>query len=346
MNPASAIPLRYVVAPAVAQLYEDDKEGFDAVTDEPVMAKLSNENDMVTGQESVYGYILNKHATTHVSLDSVDGSEGFFKSVKKGFTDLIKAVKDFFKWIWSFFGSKKKGIENRAEDIAKAIDKNGAKEGEIPYPKSVVGIYQKTGKLDNNIAWLSKSVDNTAKAIDKTIYYVDLVKGLVVITGEKLFKEGGEKEFLEVYDNFNKALAEKFGIKGKATNFLGTNDLVLNAGRFAMEFNPQAAAQAKDAKFHTTTAQLQTYIKDYDALMGKIDAMTTAIHSIEGGIVHALENKLIVAGALNKQNPTQKKAVEDLKKVVRATMGNIKVLQGSIYRAANAILDIIAAATK
>lgn len=349
MNTASATPLRYVVAPAVAQLYEEDKEGFDAVTDEPVLAKLSNENDMVTGQESIYGYILNKHADVTPSMDSVSGNEGFFGTLKKGASSLIKTVKDFFKWIWSFFGSKQKIMENRAEDIAKQIDKNGAKDGEVPYPKSVSSIYPKQGKPENNLNWLGTAVDNAAKAIDKTIKYADLLKAMAKSTGEALVKEGGEKTFGSLNEDFKEDLAKIFGVgvtKNSTMNLLTIGDLIYRDGRFSSMGSITAIRAAQGSVFHTSTSQVQGYIKEYHALEGKLDTMMKNIHELETSIVKMLENHLIVAGALTKRDDVHKHLVEDTKTIVRAAMANIKVLQTAIFRSAKAVLDILSAATK
>lgn len=348
MNPASAIPLRYVVAPAVAQLYEEDKEGFDAATDEPVMAKLSNENDMVSGQESIYGYILNKHAAAQPTLDSVDGSEGFFGGIKKGASALIKAVKDFFKWIWSFFGSKQKVAANKAEGISKALDKNGAKDGDIPYPAHTSQIYMKTGKPDPNIAWVAGAIDNIAKTIDKTVKYAELLQGMAKNTGEYLTKvEGGEKKFGELNNDFNKELGQTFGVtSNKTLSLLSVNDMVYQDGRFSWRGNIQAIRSFQGAKFHTSTSELQGYVTSYNALNKKLGAMMTKIHELEDGIVRTLENHLIVANRLNSKDEANKKVIADTKTIVRSAMANIKTLQTLIFRTSNIVLDIIKVATK
>lgn len=347
MNPASAIPLRYVVAPAVAQLYEEDKEGFDAVTEEPVLAKLSNENDQVSGLEHIYGYILNNRPTAPVMFDDVSGSEGFIDTIKSSVSSAIKAVKDFFKWIWSFFGSKKKIIENKAEDIAKQVDAHGAKDGDIPYPKSVAFIYLKAGKPEPNINWLSTAITNAAKAIDKTIKYAALLKGLSESAHKSLLNETTAINYTDINEEFNKEVATAFGITGaKAISLLSLDDLTFKDGRFAYHINIQSQRNASGAVFHTTTSQLQTYVKEYHALEGKLDDMTKEVHALEGKFIKTLENQLLVAGRLTKSTPQAKKSVDDTRALVRSAMANIKVLQSAVFRSSNAILDVIAVATK
>jgi len=346
MNPASAIPLRYVVAPAVAQLYEEDKEGFDAVTEEPVLAKLSNENDQISGLEHVYSYILNNRPSPPVMFDSVGGVEGFVDTIKSGVKASIQAVKDFFKWLWSFFGSKKKIIEQKAENITNLVDAHGAKDGDIPYPKSVSFIYLKTGKPESNISWLTAAITNAAKAIDKTNKYTELLKGLSDSAHTALMNETSEIDYTGINESFSKEVATAFGITNKPISFLSLDDLSFKDGRFAYHINVQSQRNVSGAVFHTTTSELQTHVKEYKALKVKLDTMAKNVHDLEGKFIKQLENQLIVSARVAKDNAKGRQSVENTKALVREAMANIKVLQTALYRSANAILDVISAATK
>lgn len=344
MTPASAIPLRYVVTPTVKQLYDDDQEGFDAIEEAPVLAKLSAENDRVDGLEGLYGYILNNSAS--VPMDAVSGNEGFFESIKSGGNKLIKTVKDFFKWLWSFFGSKQKSIDIRTRSVNEKLNKNGAKDEDVAYPRSVSVIYPKPGKPDSNINWLGDSITNIVKGIDKATEYTNLLSKLHIDSHTVLTKETPEDSYKTITDRFKQGVATTFKLTNKPSDFVGKADLSLKDDRFVYHQNITAVRNVEGVKFRTTTSQLQGYAKDYGVLKKKMDILVTNVSDLEGRIVKALENHLIVAGRLTQADAEGKKVIEETRVAVRAAMANIKVLQTAIFRSANAVLDVISAATK
>ena len=84
MTPTPVKPAHFTVSPTVKEIYTEGEEEFIAAGEIPQMTLLSNENDSVTGLESIYGTILREHQRK-LPISSVTGNESFMESVKSGF---------------------------------------------------------------------------------------------------------------------------------------------------------------------------------------------------------------------------------------------------------------------
>lgn len=334
MNLVPSVPLRYVVSPTVQEIYKENTEGWEASKEEDTMIKLSNENDRVDGMESVYGFILSNRR--RVNLSGVVGNEGFVSTIKETVSKTIQAIKDFFKWIWSFFGSKKKAIDNKLEKTTLALDNHGVTGKDLPYPKSIYCIYPTASKPSESIDWLHDAITRVVKAVAKALFYVDKLE--TFITGAKMTLDlEGLFEHLEKH--FTDTVTQAFN-NGKIVNFLGVDVLEFKDGKINYALTGLSQEQLKDATFNTSTSQVKEYTSLYKTLQSRLNELSKDIHALENDLIKLLESRL---KALNNQKDPIIAKVRD---VVQKSMSNIKTLQTQIFRAAEAIVDVCTAATK
>lgn len=348
MNTQPVPPLRYILAPTLKEEYLADQAGYDAVTDEPVMAKLSTENDKVDGLESLYGYVINSKPRATVEIT---GNEGFIDTIKKGVGVVIQAIKDFFKWLWSFFGSKDKKVEMKQESLKDKLAKHGASSDPIPYQRSVLIIYPKAeGKLDNNINWLEACMTDMASACDQVVQMAGQIK-VFCEDVSKMPNEGIGGRIVER----NKALREKVRSIFKADNegaikFIRDKGLTFDLKTGKFEFRPPVdfAGRLKGATFTTHTNQLQSFLGHYDKIKKGLLDMYKAAHALEGSMINALNEILKKASKDSKDSGDKEmdQAVRKVQEQIKTAMFNIHALETGLYRCADSVLDVLASAIK
>lgn len=337
MNLNGVPTLRYVVAPTTKEIYDSDKASYDALDEIPTLDTLSNENDTVDGFESLYGYVLQRRQ--YLPIDSVTGNEGFISFIKTTVKVLLVSIKNFFKWVWSFFGSKEKTTEIKSRTVGENLLKYGVNTGEIPYPKTTAFIYPTKTRPANNLNWLSASLTNMVKGVDKAQLYIDKLNKFVTPT----ISPG--KEFHELLsgkiDAYQKEVNGLFGNSGKPVNFLSVNDIRLSSGRLTYEMNGQSTHLIKGATFQTTDTQVKTLYAEYSVFKSKLSVLTKSITGLERGMVKTVEFGLELVNAAGKEPAKSKEALSKLRNTINTSMGNIKVLETALYRGSSSVLAII-----
>lgn len=342
MNSVNVIPLRHIVAPAVKELYEEDQEGYDAVMAEPVMNALSNENDRVDGLESVYGHILNHRP--RVMTYEVAGTEGLVSWIADGVKGLIQSVKKFFKWLWSFFSGKEAAVDVAKKQVKEKIAGYGAVDGPIKYPKDVIYLYPKTGKLDVNLSWLSMVMTNGTKAAEKGEKYIEELKALFSVIYNKAGKEGSSDELKGVVGSFKKSFEDLFGKEGQAVpNFIGSGTVLNKGGSLSFLTGSDQPRFQDGSTFFITTSQLKTLFDEYNAMDKKIREFSGKCYDLEKGTLLIL-NRFLQLSA--QESPHLKEAIEVIKAEVRRCMTNVKGLHLELMKMNKRTVDLLGLCTK
>lgn len=342
MDAPQTHPLRYVVTPAVKELYEEDQEGYDALMEEPALEKLSNENDRVSGAESIYGHILNHRP--RVTVTSVTGNEGLISMAGSVIMKLIRSVKNFFKWIWSFFGSKEAINKTKSTLVQEKLGLHGAKDGEIPYNATTFTLYPKTGKPDNNLNWVSGVMTGMEKVIGTYEAHADNLHRFFTEMTQQLTGDETTSKFNVVYADFKKKSAELFVAEGKTVeNFLGARTLKAEGGRYKLEVNYAKSAAFKGATFQVSTTQLRSLFEEYNKLDGKMKLLNEKQAKLEDTLVKALNKSL---NAAKDDHPALKKPIDYIKQEVRQCMVNMKMMTTALYQADWEILKLLSSCVK
>lgn len=347
MNTQPVPPLRYILAPTLKEEYLADQAGYDAAMDEPVLAKLSTENDKVDGLESLYGYVINSRPRASVD---VTGNEGFIDTIKKGVGVVIQAIKDFFKWLWSFFGSKDKKVEVKQQTLKERLAKNGVVEGNIPYPKSAALIYPKgEGKFDNNINWLESCMASLSSAAEQTVQFAGLIKGFCEDVS-KMPSEGIGDRVVERNNTLREKVREVFKADGEgAIKFIRDKGIEfdMKTGKFTMK-PPAGDQRVKDATFIAHTTQVQTYLNHYDKIRKSLMDAYKASHALESTMINALNAILNKASkdAKDAGNQELNMGVNKVHEQIKTAMFNLHALEVGLYRCAEAVLELLDASIK
>lgn len=341
MNLQGTVPVRYITTPTLQEIYQEDSDSYDALSEEGAMIELSNENDRVKGTESLYGYILNNRKMPAPDWGEVTGNEGFMDTVKKKMGNFIQMVRDFFKWVWSFFGSKQKRAELRATKFKRDLKEGNVKDGDIKYPGSVIVIYPDNRKPDNNLSWMKKTNENISKGIDKTEGFISLLNDFLSKLKERLSGE----DFLVQVTNSIKAFEDDrdklLGLNDKKVGTLiAPNDIHTTNGVIARGNRGLDRKLFKDATFKTSLSEIQTFEKEYSFLVDKLGTLTKNVAKVEAKIIETL-NKVVavqekVKGAFDIM----------IRDTIRIAMVYIKVLEIFVFYANKAVGDIIAASIK
>ncbi|MNM24597.1 hypothetical protein D3C81_350300 [compost metagenome] len=348
MNTQPVPPLRYILAPTLKEEYLADQAGYDAAMDEPVMTKLSTENDKVDGLEGLYGYVLNSRPRTSVNID---GNESFIDTIKKGVGVVIQAIKDFFKWLWSFFGSKSKKIEMKQQTLKERLSKNGAVDGNIPYPKSTILIYPRSeGKLDNNLNWLEACMTAMVSAATQTEQFASLIKTFCEEV-PKMPNEGIGERVVEKNKQLREKVREIFKADGKgAIKFIREKGIEfdIKTGKFTMKPPSGDQQRIKGATFITHTNQLQTLLGHYDKIKKSLMDVYKATHALETSMINSLNAILEKASkeAKDQGDSQMNLAVNKVREQIKTAMFNINALEVGLCRCAEAVLEVLDASIK
>ncbi len=327
-------PLRFVVSASLKDIYDEDMEGFDAVVDNAVMSKLSDENDAVSGTERFYNYILHNHPTAVTDFGSVSGSESLVDSLKKGIRALIQTVKDFFKWIWSFISGKEEKIDVKLKSVSHLLKDKGVKTGNIPYPNTAVFIYPKPGKPAGELGWVGDANKRIAKGISNAEAYADeldkLLQKLVHLTKQR----SPTKEFTDTVIAFNGKVKDIFGLSGRDKGtFITTNDFSFGIGR--IDYHPSANRRSdfKGVTFVTSQTAVEVIHKDAEINLNSVKKLTLSLHKLEKDIVDTLT---LVSNYSEITSNTHKV----FSNVVRDGLSDIKTLSTVLHKAIMAVADI------
>jgi hypothetical protein len=342
MNSVNVIPLRHIVAPAVKELYEEDQEGYDAVADEPVMNALSNENDRVDGLEAIYGHILNHRP--RVMTYEVTGTEGLVSWIADSVKSFIQTVKKFFKWLWSFFSGKEAAVDVAKKQVKEKIAGYGAIDGPIKYPKDVLYLYPKQGKLDVNLSWLTTVMQTAEKNIAKADKYIDELQTLFKAIYAHTNKDGKAEDLKGVVDSFKKGFEDLFSKDGTGTtNFSGSATLLNKGGTLSFVTGSDQPKFQEGATFFITTSQLKTLFDEYNSMDKKIREFSGKTYDLEKGTLVVLNRFIQVSG---QESPQLKAPLETIKAEVRRCMTNVKALHLEFMKLNKRTVDLLGLCTK
>lgn len=325
MAPTPVKPLTFTVSPTVKEIYEEGEAEFIAAGEIPQMALLSNENDKVSGLESLYGIILREHHRK-LPVSSVTGNEGFMDTVREGFKKLIQAVKDFFKWMWGLVAGKEKAAENKLTKTEEALDKSGAKPGEIPYPKKAAYVYKKDGKPDNNLHWVKETLVDMVKVADKAIAYVKDASALMdAVTNAT--ETSAMARMVALPKELSSNIRSVFNLEEHKPGFLLVgNDVILKEGRLSEDASDYDIKRFMGAKFITSTDELRTLLKGAKEVQKKTTELRKALFNMEETIVKNLQKAIVVTGKTEGDKQFAEKAGTAVKEAVRDTMANLKFI--------------------
>lgn len=331
---------RFINTPTLLEEYNEDQKGYDQAIDGDTVIELASEYKGVTGNEELYKVLLTNLAA---APREVAGNEGFMETMKKGATSVIQAVKDFFKWLFSFFTSKKEIAERKVMNLTLEIEKHGVKTDEIHYPASYTNVYPKTGITANNLAWMMPALDEIESAMKRVEKYVAAVEQTCNTLVADITATGVNEDKLKgsIVD-FIKKSQETLGVKelNKPTEFFGLNDFQMDGSGKIKEL-PDPPNTTKDPKFRTDQTQVLAILKKQQDLTNTAYSMVETSTKLEKTFIKGLNSSL----QGTKEKP-QVKAAEDLQEIIRHVMANLKIMETAVFRAIFAAADILSATVK
>jgi hypothetical protein len=341
MNGQSVAPLRYIVTPTLKDISDQDREEFEAAEAQPVMAELSAENDQVSGTEKYYNYILHSQALVSAELGSVTGAEGLLGSLKRGAGRIIQIVKDFFKWIWSFFSAKEKKIDHKLQYVDSRLRDKGVKAGEVYYPQATYYIYPKTGpgKPAGDLGWVSETNKRIAKGITNANSYATLLTEHLNLL-EKMAKDRKPvSEMVAATTAYSGKVRALFGAptnKDKAT-FITQDDFRFGATKIAYHPTSNRRTDFHISTFTTTVTTVEEIRKDTAANLALVKKMTVDLHKLEKEMVDTLtflKNSKDLGNGVHKVFAS----------IINNSLDDIRTFENVLYRALNTIGDLCKAA--
>lgn len=338
MNGQSVAPLRYIVTPTLKDISDQDREEFDTVEAQPLMEELSAENDQVSGTEKYYNYILHSQAVVAAELGTVTGAEGILTSLKNGANKVIQMVKDFFKWIWSFFSAKEKKIDNKLQYVDFHLKDKGVKDGEIRYPQGTYYIYPKTvtGKPASDLSWVTETNKRIAKGITNTGAYATM------LTEHLGLLEKMAKDRKPVADMVNATLAYQGKVRahfGTSTNtdkatFITQDDFRFGATRIAYLPTSTRRKDFQTSTFTTTSTTVEEIRKEAVANLTSLKKTTVDLQKLEKEMVDTLtflKNAKDITSGVHKV----------FSSIVRNSLEDIKTFEHVLYRALNTVGELL-----
>lgn len=341
-------PLRFVNTPSIKEIWEAEhgKEVATESTDEEVQ-DVADEYDRVAGNEGFYQLFLKHSQKPLSSRDLYTGAESFWDEIKKGVNYAIDSIKKFFKWLFSFFTSKKQLVERTKEKMSKVIDIKGVKEGDIPYPAATAIIWNATGKPGGSVSWITGKITEVDKAITSAIAYKDATKVFIGEIGKALSKHGqlhkAKPDIDSLIENFGKKSKEIF----KEGPFLAMTTLYFNKeNKIVLKRNRGIPQKAISGSYRTDVSTVKTILKTVEHANEEYGVLTAENVKLEETLVKNLELALRTGTNFSAGgDQTAAKAVsEKVKKVMNVTMANINTLETVLHKSINAALGVVKAA--
>lgn len=338
---------RFINTPTLLEEYHEDQKGYDQAVSEDLAVALSREYDRVDGNEEFYKAIF-----SHMTLPSVavvSGNEGFFEGIKKAIDVVIQAVKDFFKWLFTFFTGKKEVVTRKAETLALDIDKHGVNTDEIPYPRDYTDIYDKPTKPDAGLAWMSRAMADCETAMNHVGMYIGVLQAASnSLTADNLVlgKDAGAN-FKAANKKILDATKTALNIKAfnESTVFFGLNDFKMDESGKLHEL-PSPPNPAKDPKFRTDQSEVLGLMKKHKALVEKADDMMKHSVKLEKEFIKTLNRELELSKKAAGKDTPYTSTVGEVQTILRNAMANLKLMEVMIFRAVFASLSILKATVK
>lgn len=338
---------RFINTPTLLEEYQADQKGYDEVVSEDATIALSREYDRVDGNEEFYKAIF-----SHIALPSVavvSGNEGFFEGVKKAVDVVIQAVKDFFKWLFTFFTGKKEVVTRKTETFELDVDKHGVNTGEIPYPRDYADIYDKPTKPDGGLGWMSRAMTDCETAMNHVGMYIGVLQSASnTLTADNLMlgKDAGAN-FKAANKKILDATKTALNIKAfnESTVFFGMNDFKMDENGKLHEV-PSPPNPAKDPKFRTDQSEVRSLLKKHKALIEKADEMVQHSVRLEKEFIKTLNSELELSKKASASDVPYTSTVSEVQSILRNAMANLKLMEVIIFRAVFASLSILKATVK
>ena len=344
--------IRFINTPTVMETWEAENKKEPETHDDKEVKDLSDEYDEkgdVTGTESYYKFAMSLVQTPGTNYLDRSGNEGLWSMVVGGFNAFIGAIGKFFKWVYSFFTSKKEIVSNSAKKLDKAIKVKGVKEGEIPYPKKYVLIWNTTGKPGQDIAWIKERlVDlNTVINSEGKAYIKELKKYISAL--KEIIEKAKKGQITKVKDDLLKVVSDHASEVKKFMKpgpwMCGTLLEVSNDGKLITKTNTQVAKGVKGIKFKTTVSIVEGVLSAVQHTNDIFGEFTKEVVDMEDVVVADMHECLKKAGELESKNPEMAKAIIDkIKQSITISLTNIKLIETNLYKAINAGLAIASSA--
>lgn len=346
------LPQRFVNTPTVMEIWEQEhvKEPKEHTTKE--VEDLSEEADVkaeVTGTESYYRWAMQYQLAP--VLNARTGNEGFWSTVKGAFNTFIENVKKFFKWVFSFFTSKKRMVDQTTDKLEKTIKIKGVKEGMIPYPKDYALIWNAEGKPGQDITWIKTKLTGIDSVINSQADgYVKELSSYIQALGSIVAhsKDGQLSESRAAFDKAETAFTTNLKKIIKPGPFLsGTILEVGKNGKLLTKTNTKVAKGVKGVSYKTTTSIVEGILDAVNHTNDIYGAFTHQVVQMENIFITNLNETLRFGNQLELKDPAAAKAITDkIKQNLSVAMSNLKMLETILYKAINAGLSVANAAIK
>ena len=313
--------------------------------------ELSDEYDAkgdVTGTESYYRWAL--QATNYVPGDRT-GNEGLWATVKSAFNGFIENVKKFFKWVFSFFTSKKRMVEQTTDKLEQTIKVKGVKEGPIAYPKDYPLIWNAEGKPGQDISWIKSKLTEVESVINgEAKGYIKELKSYIESLLAELgaFADSQVSNSRATFDKAESAFTTNLGKIIKPGPFLaGTILEVGKNGKLLTKNNPKVGKGVAGVNYKTTVSIVESILSAVNHTNDVYGEFTKQVVELENVFISKINEALALANKAEAKNPTAAKEITDkVKQTVSVAMSNIKMLETILYKAINAGLSVANAAVK
>lgn len=339
---------RFVNSPTVYMEYEKDKEGYDSFLDDgskkPKVkdyVEREEDKDGVDGSESLRTR-LNTFYGTNVTLNEVNGAEGFMGNIKEGFVKLIKKVKDFFKWMWEYFISRSSRVNKKIEALTTKLKSQGVKENtEIAYPANAGRIYTlpRNKKPLNNLSWMDASLRYLEDMVNGTKSFNSAANTLLKDVVSKDLKPGAAT--VKIYDLAVKAFADKAGQEQTVINTFGNFQLIFRPkDKFLTITSLNAIASGN--KFKTNLQTVTSMLTRVERIAKQYTANVNDAKTIEKTVLEEL-NKLNKSDESGGNKMSNQDAVRN---VITRVMETIRQTNDVAYKGLQSATDILMATIK
>jgi hypothetical protein len=336
---------RFINTPTVEALY--NAENPESVVDAPddKIDDLSDEYDKVSGTESLYYQYIFSHIPRQQDLSSVQGNEGFLSWIKDMVGALITAVKNFFKWVFSFFTGKKEVAARKNKNLLEKLDANGVKKHFTHYPTGYMNFWASKAKIPANLDWMPKAITEWNAAAAKVSAYTKEV-GDTVNEAERLYISSGQLskvkgELEKLFKDHQAALVKIFG-KDPAPFIGGTNISITAHGKLSLKADPDLLESDKNAGFISTETTTRALAKSLQTMNTTFDGMIQKSVTLEKVFISGLNKSLEFANQMEINDEAAAKAVSSsLQEIVRNGMAGIKILETLVFKVYSSASDIV-----
>jgi hypothetical protein len=336
---------RFINTPTVEALY--NAENPESVVDAPddKIDDLSDEYDQVSGTESLYYQYIFSHIPRKQDLDSVQGTEGFMSWVKDMVGSLITAVKNFFKWVFSFFTGKKEVAARKNKNLIEKLDKNGVKHHFTHYPAGYVSVWASKAKIPANLDWMKKAGEDWKKANAKTVEYINEIKKTIQTAESTYLKKGqlskGKDELEKLFKAHHDAIVRIFG-KEPALFIGGCTVSVTAHGKLSLKPDPDLLEADKNAGFISSETTTRTLAGDLTAMNTTFQGTINKSTELESVFIKGLNNSLSFANTVEvNDEAVAKQLTNSLNEIVRNSMAGVKALETLLFKVYNSHTAIV-----